>query len=314
MTTGTPAMDLSLDTLYPSERSYWRSPEGQFHVRRFGDKGGQAIVLLHWTPGSGAMLAHVATALGEKGYDVYALDMLGFAMSDKPDPQTWTQARHGAALAAALENAGLTNVVLHGGHMGGEVAMECAIAAPERISHVILDGIATDWSPQQRQDIIAQIGYDPPAYDTEGAPLTWGWEKTLWLWGAWAPGCTPGDRWSPTLHQAMTDVMLTAFAPGAMRTAFGIYNAAERLPLVPKPVLALTADSDTLRTQFPSTVRALQSVKGHVFEGTHPCHRPDGGPVYAEVVDAYLSGAAFAWLGKDDDLAPAEKPVGYDVD
>ena len=304
-----------IDTQYPSRRQYLDSLEGQFHVRRFGDPAGRAVVLLHWTPGSGAMLAHAGAALGALGHDVWVPDLLGFGLSDKPEPAGWTQQRHGAALAAALRDAGLRSIVLHGGHMGGEVAMETAIAAPALIDAVVLDGIATDWSPAQRGEILGQIGYAPPAYDGQGSPLGWGWEKTLWLWQAWVPGLTVDAHWAATLHQAMLDVMHTGFAPGAMKEAFGAYPAAERLALIRQPVLALSADSDTLRAHLPNTVGALHDVRAHVFAGVHPCHRPDGGADYAAVLDRFIRGDARGWLTKDDDLSPgANTSAGYDLD
>jgi pimeloyl-ACP methyl ester carboxylesterase len=296
---------MSIDQLYPSQRQYLDTPEGQLHVRRFGDTGGQTIVMLHWTPGSGAQLAHVAHALGQRGYDVWAPDMFGFGTSAHPEPSTWSQARHGAALAAGLRGAGLENVIIHGGHMGGEVAMETAMAAPDLISHVILDGIASDWTVENRQEMISKFSFDPPAYDAEGAPCPHAWNWTYSLWKAWAPTLAFNAPWQPVLHQAVIDFLQTGMAGGPMRNAFGSYNARSRLPDIAQPVLALTADSDTLRSHFPTTVQALANVKAYVFEGTHPCHRPDGGETYAKILSAYMEGTPFAWLDKSDNLAPA---------
>ncbi|MEM9879269.1 MAG: alpha/beta hydrolase [Pseudomonadota bacterium] len=297
-------MTRSIDQLYPSVRTYLETPEGQLHVRRFGLPAGKTIVLLHWTPGSGAQLAHVAHALGARGYDVWAPDMFGFGTSAHPEPSTWTQARHGAALAQGLKAAGLTNVIIHGGHMGGEVAMETAMAAPDIISHVILDGIASDWTVEMRQEMINKFSFDPPAYDAAGAPAPHAWNWTYNLWKVWAPTLGFDGTWQPVLHQAVIDFMQTGMAGGPMRNAFGQYEALARLPDIAQPVLALTADSDTLRSHFPTTVGALRSVKGHIFKGTHPCHRPDGGETYADIVSAYIEGAPHAWLRKEDDLAP----------
>ncbi|MGD1956401.1 MAG: alpha/beta fold hydrolase [Sphingomonadales bacterium] len=293
-----------IDQLYPSKRFYLDTPEGQLHTRRFGDPAGRPIVLLHWTPGSGAQLAHVAHALGARGYDVLAPDMFGFGTSAHPDPTTWTQVRHGAALAQGLRDLGLSNIAIHGGHMGGEVAMETAMAAPDIVVDVILDGIASDWTVETRLDMISKFSFEPPAYEEAGAPVTHAWSWTHNLWKVWAPTLAFDGAWDATLHQAAIDFMQTGMAGGPMRTAFGNYNALDRLPDIKQPVLALTADSDTLRSQFPTTVRALKDVRGHVFEGTHPCHRPDGGEAYADIVSAYLEGTPHDWLSKTDDLEP----------
>jgi len=295
----------SIDQRYPSTRQYIDTPEGQLHVRRFGDPAGRTIVMLHWTPGSGAQIAHAAYALGQRGYDVWAPDMFGFGTSAHPDPSNWSQARHGAALAQGLKDVGMHDIVMHGGHMGGEVAMETAMAAPGLVSHVILDGIASDWTVAMRQEMINKFSFDPPAYDAQGAPANHAWQWTYNLWKAWAPTLAFDGVWDQTVHQALIDFLQTGMAGGPMRTGFGNYNALARLPDIRQPVLALTADSDTLRSQFPTTVKALNTVQAYVFEGTHPCHRPDGGEAYADVVSAYIEGGAkYSWLSKTDDLAP----------
>lgn len=297
-------MPRTTDQIFPSRRCYIESPEGQIHARCFGPKDGPPVVLLHWTPGSGAMLSHIGTALGALGYAAWALDLLGYGQSDTPQAEGWSQVRHGNALAAALRGAGLKDVTLMGGHMGGEVALECAVAAPDLVSRLVLDGIATDWTPAFRQELIAKIGYAPPDYDEAGAPLMWAWEKTLWLWKAWVPGLQVNAQSAPVLHQAMSDLMASGLQPGPMAVAFGAHPSRERLALIRQPVLALTAGSDTLRDQYPSTVQAIPDVRGHVFDGVHPCHRLDGGPDYAAVLHAFISGSREAWLGKNDDLAP----------
>lgn len=301
-----------LEKLYPSKRLYLETPEGQLHARRYGDPQGQTIVLLHWTPGSSLMLAHVGHALGARGYDVLALDMFGFGASGHPNIDTWTQARHGAALAHGLKAAGLTDVIVHGGHMGGEVAMETAIAAPDIVRHVVLDGIASDWTPADRLEMINKFPFVPPAYDEAGAPTGHAWSWAYNLWKAWSPTLAFDAPWQPVLHQAVIDFMQTGMAGGPMRNAFGQYDAVSRLKDITQPVLALTADSDTLRSQFASTMNAIPTVKGHVFEGTHPCHRPDGGEAYADVLSAYIEGKPHDWLSKTDDLAPKAALNAYE--
>jgi len=110
-------------------RTYLQCDYGQIHARVWG--AGDPVVLLHWTPGSGAMLAHIGAALAEEGFEAWALDMLGFGRSDRPPAaEGWTQARHGGAIADALSGAGLGGVTLCGGHMGAEVALEASLARP----------------------------------------------------------------------------------------------------------------------------------------------------------------------------------------
>lgn len=300
-----------IDQQYPSKRTYLQTDEGQLHVRRFGNPSGKSVVMLHWTPGSGALVAHAAHALGKRGYDVWAPDMFGFGASDHPEPSSWTQARHGKALAQGLQNAGLKRVILHGGHMGGEVAIETSLAAPDLVDRLILDGIASNWTVPVRTEILSQFAFDPPDYDANGAPLAWSWTWTHGLWNAWVPTLKIDEAWQSTLHQAMIDFLQTGLLGGCMRVSFGNYDAVAGLEKITHPVLALTADSDTLRDQYPTTVSAIQNVKGYVFSGVHPCHRPDGGDDYAAVLAAYIEDKPQRWLRKGDDLAPKKSLNTY---
>jgi len=286
-------------------RTYLQCDYGQIHARVWG--AGDPVVLLHWTPGSGAMLAHIGAALAEEGFEAWALDMLGFGRSDRPPAaEGWTQARHGGAIADALSGAGLGGVTLCGGHMGAEVALEASLARPGLAARLVLDGVASDWNPETRAQMIAAGGYQAPAYDADGAPLHWAWDRTMWIWSAWRPGLEVDAETAPVLHQAVIDLMETGFDIRPMGEAFSAYPARERLALANAPCLALTADSDTLRSHFPTTVRALPDAKGHVFPGLHPAHRPSGGPGYARVLAAFIRGEPMDWLTAEDDLAPSD--------
>ena len=270
------------------KRLYLECDFGQVHARRWGEAAAPAVVLLHWTPGSGAHFDEVGPALARRGYQALALDMLGFGRSDRP-PLPWTQAAHAEQLWQALDSGGYGEIALLGGHMGGEVAIEMARRRPGQVKALIVDGVGAHWDHDKRAAMIAAIDYSAPPADAAGSHMAWAWGKVELLWGAWAPGHDV-SAYERLLHQAMIDLLEPRFDIRPMGDAFTAYDPNLSLPDVAVRTLILTADSDTLRQGFEAALATTPGALGHVFEGVHPVHRPGGGEDYAAVVDAFLAG------------------------
>lgn len=99
---------------------------------------GEAVVLIHGFGGSTVTWEGVAPVLAEAGYDVYAVDLLGFGLSEKGwayDASHPAQARRVLGLMDAL---GIDRAVIVGHSMGGNVAAHIALSAPERVSGLVL--------------------------------------------------------------------------------------------------------------------------------------------------------------------------------
>lgn len=108
----------------------------RLRYRQAGD--GPPVVLIHGFAGSAYTWRHLMPLLA-KGHSVYAIDLLGFGLSEKPARADHSLAGHGRRVVAALRALGLRDVTLVGHSMGGVVAAYAALDDPEgRIARLAL--------------------------------------------------------------------------------------------------------------------------------------------------------------------------------
>ena len=107
---------------------------------------GEALILLH---GGGAGADSFGNWRGclarfAEHYHVYAVDMIGFGYTDKPDPQdySYTQQARNEHIIAVIETLGLASVNLIGNSMGGSTSMGVAIERPDLVNKLVLMGSA----------------------------------------------------------------------------------------------------------------------------------------------------------------------------
>lgn len=124
---------------------------------------GEALLLLH---GGGAG----ADAYGNwrmcldtfaSEFNVFAIDMLGFGYTDKPDPSAYTYSQSGRNehIIAVIEALGLESVNLVGNSMGGGTSMGVAIERPDLVSRLVLMGSAGVRHPIN-EEILSILNYD----------------------------------------------------------------------------------------------------------------------------------------------------------
>jgi 2-hydroxy-6-oxo-octa-2,4-dienoate hydrolase len=125
---------------------------------------GPPVVLVH---GSGPGVSAYANwrllipQLAQR-YTVYALDMVGFGFTDRPDGVDYTIKTWTDQLLGFLDALGLDRVSLVGNSFGGAVALRTAAEHPDRIDHLVLMG---------------SVGVPFPI--TEGLDAVWGYEPSF---------------------------------------------------------------------------------------------------------------------------------------
>ena len=98
---------------------------------------GSAVILLHgigcsvleWQSNLAALAAH---------HRVFAIDLLGFGLSDKPQDETYGMRRLAQFTLDFLATQGVARAHFAGNSMGGRIALECALIAPERVASMLL--------------------------------------------------------------------------------------------------------------------------------------------------------------------------------
>lgn len=108
----------------------------QVHLLAAGDAGARTLVLLHGMKFQAQTWQDLGTLayLANLGMRVYAVDMPGFGKSpDCGQPPV-------TVLQAVLSHLELERVVLAGPSMGGRIALEYAIAHPQRLAGLVLAG------------------------------------------------------------------------------------------------------------------------------------------------------------------------------
>ncbi|MDI3340690.1 MAG: 2-succinyl-6-hydroxy-2,4-cyclohexadiene-1-carboxylate synthase [Sphaerobacter sp.] len=110
----------------------------RLHVERGGD--GPPLLLLHGFTGSAATWAPLLPAL-QRHVTTVAPDLIGHGHSDAPaDPARYAMDRCVADLVALLDALAIERTAVLGYSMGGRVALHLALAAPERVTALVLEG------------------------------------------------------------------------------------------------------------------------------------------------------------------------------
>jgi pimeloyl-ACP methyl ester carboxylesterase len=107
--------------------------------REYG-QGPRVLVLTHGLLMDSRMYAKLAPTLAKAGHRVIAVDMLGHGTSAQPhDMIEYSMPRFGRDVIALLDHLELPQAVIGGTSLGANVALEVAVAAPERVRGLVLE-------------------------------------------------------------------------------------------------------------------------------------------------------------------------------
>ena len=265
------------DAVASLERGFVRGDDGQIH-HYYSDAGaGLPILLLHASPASARTTAPLAAALAPYN-PVSAPDTMGNGLSD-PAPQACPDMiDYARAMLSYMSLRGFDRYVVYGTHTGAHIAIEMAIAAPDNVVGLILDGVAL-MQAEQRAEFLER--YAPVMVpDMTGGQFHWAWnfvrdQMLFYPYYRRDPDHVrrPGILDPHWLHELTVDVLMN------LETYHKAYHAVfrqpveQRLPLVRQATLCiatgldpLDATIDSLFELLPRPQKALVVIEGEATE------------------------------------------------
>jgi pimeloyl-ACP methyl ester carboxylesterase len=119
-------------------------PVGRHHVSTLTMGQGPDILLLHGLGGTRASLFDTAAALSGS-YRVHAPDLPGFGSSSKPALGSYNARWFAEIILGLMDQLGISQAHIVGNSMGGRVAIETGLIAPERVGALALLCPAVAW-------------------------------------------------------------------------------------------------------------------------------------------------------------------------
>jgi pimeloyl-ACP methyl ester carboxylesterase len=113
----------------------------RMHYAEQGDPRGDAVILLHGYSDSWFSYSRVLPLLSDR-HRVYALDLRGHGNSDRP-ATGYHMSDLAADVIAFMDAKGIVRATVVGHSMGSFVAQQVALAAPRRVTRLVLVGSAT---------------------------------------------------------------------------------------------------------------------------------------------------------------------------
>src|SRR3984957_8457429 len=119
---------------------------------------GRPLLLVHGLGSRGEDWANLIPQLINSGNHVYALDLLGYGVSDQPRDARYSISQQAAMVEGFLDSQHLKQVDLAGWSMGGWISMQVALQQPQRIRRlVLLDSAGLRFT----------LGFDPALFQPE---------------------------------------------------------------------------------------------------------------------------------------------------
>src|SRR5215218_2920232 len=119
-----------------------RSPVGRLSTMQAGT--GEPLLAIHGLGGTKASFLPTIAALADS-HLVIAVDLPGSGESEKPIAAPYNAAWFAGALTGLLDELGIERAHLVGNSMGGRVAIELGLTAPERTERIVLLSPALAW-------------------------------------------------------------------------------------------------------------------------------------------------------------------------
>jgi len=222
----------------------------QVHYREGGTGDATPLVMIHASPGASRQVAPLAALLAN-GRRVVAPDTAGNGDSDALPDLTPAIPDLAAHARAAIDKIVDGKIDLYGSHTGASIAMEIALAAPDKVRRLVIDGMGL-YAADEQSDVLRNYAREI-APDLEGTHLLKVWhfcrdQYLFWpYYNRTAEGRLPnGLPDAEEFHDFVVEVLK------AMRTYHRSYRAAfrhpkrDRLVKLNLPVLVLTSPSDML--------------------------------------------------------------------
>ena len=225
---------------------------------------GQGVLFLHAGVADRRMWREQMAALQDE-YLVAAYDRRGFGETVTED----VPFRRGDDLAAVMDGLGMKTAVLSGCSMGGLLALEFALAHPERVDGLVLMGAAVTGAPwpEQEPPLTAERETALEVADAAGDIATVNeLEAVLWLDGPESEAGRVGGA-ARELFLDMNGISLAH----PLLTGQGPETAVfDRLGTIAAPTLVLWGDLDYGGVEMQSRllVETIPNARGAVIPGT----------------------------------------------
>lgn len=256
------------------DRGFVRIAEGLVHYRSAGAAAGVPLVMLHASPASSVLLEPLMEALAGPRR-VIAPDTLGNGDSVPMQCEQPELVDYADASVRVMDALGLETVDIYGSHTGAHIAIEMAIARPDRVRSVVLDGVGM-WAGAERQELLEQYApaVKPDAY---GSQMFWATQfvrDQAWFFPHFRKdrlhnrgvGAMPAE----TLHIMTVEVLK------ALTTYHLAYRAVfrnpphTRLPLVTAPTLVMADRDDPLAPGCAEAAALLRDGRAKIVDGASP--------------------------------------------
>lgn len=250
-----------------ARRGYADGPFGQVH---FHDTGGQGrpLVLSHQSPQSARQFDLLVPHLVAEGLRVIAVDHPGFGGSD-PTTHVPSIADYAAVFPPVLDQLGVAQADFAGHHTGAQVVTEVALAWPERVRKLVLNGP----TPFTEEEIVAlretvTVEEKEMVHHPDGSHLA---ETFQVRWRMHGPGADPA-----VLSRIVAEKFIGYGEIWWGHNAAFHYDHAETMTRIVHPTLILTNPDDVI---YDSALRARTIRPDFAY-----VELPGGG---VDVVDAH---------------------------
>ena len=232
-------------------KAYATIAEGQIHLRRVDATGDQPpLVLLHASPASSLVLEPLLRELAGK-CELIAFDNPCNGQSCAPVLSEPEIDDFADMLDRACDALGLDQINLYGTHTGAHIAIAWALARPERVKSLVLDGVAL-FSQELRDEMIEQ--YAPPkSPDESGSQFHWAWQymrDQMIFFPHYRKDAdhkrAGGSFDAETLHRLTLDILNNLETYHLPYLAVFRHNARADLARLKLPVLVLTGEAGPL--------------------------------------------------------------------